>query len=468
MKLTNIYLTLPLVLIIALSLFVFDKDKEEIAYQYGYVKNRDINMTLFLRGEVEASKFVQIASPIISNRAKIVYLIEEGSVVKQGDIIAKFDTKPFEDDHLKWVTKEKEAQNVFINAQKELEIQLSKNQQLYEKAKAILEIDKLKYDDIQKGEGLIRLNELKQKVTQAKRKVELEKMENDDYKMLLKKGYISNHEYTQSSDTLLEAQENLNIAYEKLQHYKNYKWPKLLKEQKIRINEHTINLLATKKQNALNLETKKAQHSKAESTLIQSRNELKKVEKNLQNCIVRAPVNGVLLYKKITKNTKASKVAIGDSIWFKQSFLQIPDTKKMIVRTSVLETDLLRVKKGSQATVVLDHDISTKHSALVRYVSTVNSENDQQRARSFETVLEIQDSDIIYSGISATVAIVYDQKRNVLSVPSEAVYEKELKKYVTLKQGSSYVEKEISIGAIGDRYIEVTRGLSDGEIVAYR
>jgi len=68
-------------------------------------------------------------------------------------------------------------------------------------------------------------------------------------------------------------------------------------------------------------------------------------------------------------------------------------------------------------------------------------------------------------GTEVDVEIVIEQKDGVMLVEKDAVYEKSGKMYVTLINGNSSEEKEITTGIENDKYVEVLSGLSEKEVV---
>ena len=62
------------------------------------VTRGSVDVTLTVRGEIEAVESVKIVSPGGYGRLKITELIDEGTVVEAGDLLVRFDTQSIEDD----------------------------------------------------------------------------------------------------------------------------------------------------------------------------------------------------------------------------------------------------------------------------------------------------------------------------------------------------------------------------------
>src|SRR5262249_40960984 len=68
-------------------------------------------------------------------------------------------------------------------------------------------------------------------------------------------------------------------------------------------------------------------------------------------------------------------------------------------------------------------------------------------------------------GMTAEVKIMVDQLENVLSVPVQAILQYNSKDHVTKKVGDRYDRVEVTVGASNDRFVQVTKGLADGDVV---
>ena len=68
--------------------------------------------------------------------------------------------------------------------------------------------------------------------------------------------------------------------------------------------------------------------------------------------------------------------------------------------------------------------------------------------------------------MNAEVTILVDRKENVLSVPVQAILEYSGKDHVAVKTPNGFDRREVELGATNDKFVEVTKGITDGTIVA--
>jgi len=462
-----IFVLFPFLLI---ALFVFFLSSRENTPKYAgetIVKQGDLTLFLHERGVLKAAKDIHIKSKIQSNRAKLIEIIPEGSRVQKGQIIARFDTKPFIDDLTKEQYKVKEAEVGIIKIEKEIKIHKNKSIQSIKKLKKSIEIEILKLNNIKLGDGLNKLKEIKQSVTQEIRNSKLKKEELADYDSLFSKGYISQREKDRVANDLLSAEEKLVSAKNKLQNYKKYVWPKEIKEEEIKLSELNEEIKNTQIQNQIILEQKKSQFIKAKALLTFIEKEVENAKKNIKYCDIIAPIDGTVLYQKLPKNGKQVKIEVGDSIWRNQAFINIPDTKSMIIQSKIREVDLSKIELKQKVSIKLDAFTDRLYSGYISYIDSVAKyDNNNENIKFFDMIIEVEGSDdMLRSGMSAQITIPYKTLTNILKIPSNYVYEEDGKLFVIKKTEESFSKIAVSIGVITPQYIEVIDGLSTNDFI---
>ena len=69
-------------------------------------------------------------------------------------------------------------------------------------------------------------------------------------------------------------------------------------------------------------------------------------------------------------------------------------------------------------------------------------------------------------GMTAQVEILVDRKTDVLTVPVLAVLQFHGKDHVTKKVDDRFVQTEVELGVSNEKYVEVLKGLKEGDVVA--
>src|SRR5262249_18281598 len=76
-----------------------------------------------------------------------------------------------------------------------------------------------------------------------------------------------------------------------------------------------------------------------------------------------------------------------------------------------------------------------------------------------------QEMPALKPGMSATIKILIDEKKNVLSLAVQAVLALRGKQLCLVKRGEGFAPRELILGVSNDTYVEVKEGLKEGEQV---
>ncbi|WP_163339073.1 efflux RND transporter periplasmic adaptor subunit [Desulfopila sp. IMCC35008] len=465
------WLSLALIGLVVVSVLVMmnvsDEPNEKSGVAPVKVVRESFEVGITERGIVRPAKISPIKSQVSSNQAKIVWMIKEGSVVKEGDVVARFDTKPFLDELSRAERDSGDAQATLIAAQKLLLMQQEEEAGRIEEAERKVEIAGIDAQNIKEGAGPLERKQVEQRVKKAERGFRLAKSNYEDMEVLLKRGHASLRERDKASDELETAREQLNVAREELYNFDTYKWPKMIREAELLVNGASSELQRVKVTAELKIQNKRVQVEKSRRNVANREAVRKKAEKDLENCEVKAPADGILLYSVLPRETGRRKIQIGDSVWVGQTFLEVPDTSQLIVEVQIREIDVAKIAEGMPASVELDAFPGTRFSGVVEVIASL-AEDDGKNSnirRFYARIKLLEKSDNIHVGMSATAAITYHSVVDGLTVPVGAVMMKEGRTMVERHYQGAVELIQVELGARGVDRVEVLSGLKEGDLV---
>lgn len=187
--------------------------------------------------------------------------------------------------------------------------------------------------------------------------------------------------------------------------------------------------------------------------------------RDLEKMTLTAPIPGLVVYLEIWKGGSMSKIQEGDSPWGGQGLIDLPDLSTMIVETTVSEVDVSKVNKGQQVEVQLDAIPGPMFSGTVTDIGTLahaKSRGSQINVFDIEVLLDTTDARL-KPGMSAMADIIIDVQEDVLSVPIEAVFERDDTTVIYTKAGK---KKPVSLGARNDQAVIIIAGLDEGDEIA--
>ena len=187
--------------------------------------------------------------------------------------------------------------------------------------------------------------------------------------------------------------------------------------------------------------------------------------RDLENMTITAPIPGLVVYLEIWKGGNMSKVQEGDNPWGGQGLINLPDLSVMIVKTTIPEVDVSKVAKGQKVDITLDAIPGPVFSGTVSDISTLahaKERGSQINVFDIEILIDSVD-ERLKPGMSAKVDIITAEYPNVLSVPIEAVFERD---DTTIVYSGGGKKIPVTLGARNDMSVIISSGLDDGDEVS--
>ncbi len=184
--------------------------------------------------------------------------------------------------------------------------------------------------------------------------------------------------------------------------------------------------------------------------------------RDLQNMTLTAPVPGLVVYLEIWKGSTMAKVQEGDNPWGGQGLIDLPDLTTMIVETSVSEVDVSKVQKGQTCQIRLDAIPGPLFTGHITDISTLARAKERgSRINVFDVEVLIDSTDTrLKPGMSAKVDIIISEFPDVISVPIEAVFERDDTTMVYAKGGRKI---PVGLGPRNSTSVVITSGLKADE-----
>lgn len=171
----------------------------------------------------------------------------------------------------------------------------------------------------------------------------------------------------------------------------------------------------------------------------------------LNNAQVKAPISGVV-----------SKINIVEGEYATQANppITIVDSDSITVEFGIPANLVNKIKKGDAVTVEIT-SAGYKNEAFINSVS----ESADLLTNLYNVSIVLENDGSIRPGMFAKVYLNTDRIEETLAVKTEAIREKENKKYVFVSNGDVAAEKEVTTGIDTGTYTEIKTGLTEGDKV---
>lgn len=426
------------------------------------------DLTIVETGALQALKSVSYASSIQSNQAKIVALAPEGKVVAKGDLLILFDSTPFEEQIRETEALLAQAVAESVKARQDLALQEVQNREEMAAARQKEDKSSLELRDVEEGKGKLREDEVRAELAEADRELRRLTGARDDLKPLLAAGFITRQEMDRADQEVEKAAEKLAIAKRRHDSFFEFGRPIERSQAKAEALASRESSRALSSSAASRLEQKKAAIESARSRIREAQSRLDTARAQLARCEVRADVPGIVVYRPVFFGSEQRKPQVGDQVWANQPLLILPDVSRMIVEARVRETDVHRVAQSQKVQIRVAAYPDLRLTGRVTLVGTLAQEDQARRGgKYFGITVEVNERDErLRPGMTATIEIQIERKEKALFVPIQAVFEREGKRVVYVRQFGGFREREVVAGSANRDFVVIEKGLVAGDRVA--
>ena len=194
------------------------------------------------------------------------------------------------------------------------------------------------------------------------------------------------------------------------------------------------------------------------------RNELNDLLNLLESFTIYSNGNGMITYDKEWDGTK-KKVGSSISPW-NPTIASLPDLTKMESKTYANEVDIRKIKKDLPVKVGFDAFPDIEMDGIVTDVANVGENKRGSDIKVFQVLIKLTGSNNnIRPGMTTSNKILTFERKDVLSIPLEAVFSKDSITYVYKKTGFSVAKKQVKIGDSNNDSVIILEGLSAEDVV---
>lgn len=210
---------------------------------------------------------------------------------------------------------------------------------------------------------------------------------------------------------------------------------------------------------------------RARATLDSVNQEIEMAREKLVNCVVNAPVDGIVVYRPVHVGGEYRTVRVGDTIYRNQTFMVLPDMTDPVVQCNVPEAELSRVAVGRPVVVA---PVSYPDLRLEGEVESVGSMAQNVAGRPgwqkyFLVMIRLNQNDPrLRSGMSVRVNVLSYASESCLTIPRAAVRWDGETAWCEVARRGGRERRNIVLGMAGDQAVEIRSGLEAGERVVVR
>ncbi len=457
------------------------------ALLYHEVATQDFEITVIERGNLESQNEEKVLCEVDDfrrdgiNGNPIVWVIPNGSEVKQGDLVVELDSAPLKEELDEQELDCEQATELFLLAEAAHENQLTQNDTNKAEAELKVKLAQMELDmfvDSQNGTHKLEVEEIERQIDDvnneilaAQANLELKRNDKRGIETLFKLGYAGKSELDRARLEFLQAESayaakvnRLKTQRATLTKKQTYERDMQLLKLEGALSTSQRNLKQVTRNNAASLAKAKASLESKREYLAKEQERLQRLQDQYAKCKIHAPQNGMVAYA----SSRNEVVRAGAPVRMRQHILSIPNLTKMQVKTAVHESVLDSIRPGLKTTIRVDAFSNRTYTGTVHSVAVLPDQDGWvgSDTKIYDTVILI-DSDVenLKPGMTAVVEIHVDKKEDVVVVPIQAVLEEDDQAFCYVDRSGRLERRIIKVGKSNDQMIHVTDGLRADERV---
>ena len=185
-------------------------------------------------------------------------------------------------------------------------------------------------------------------------------------------------------------------------------------------------------------------------------------EKNLK---VTAPVSGMIIHKNVEEG---EMVVSSESYSGGTVLITIADLSQMIILTDINEVDIGKISLGREAKITIDAFPDKKYHGVITHISPMATVGNNS-IRVFQVKISIEDRlKEIRPGMSANVTIIGKTRKDVVTIPIQAIFQDENgNDIVYLVKSDTLITSAVVKTGINDlQKVEILEGVAEGDTIS--
>ncbi len=466
-----------IMLIGAVTLLSGSLGMSEQLFVYHTVRRSDLKITVTERGNLQSQDEVKVICEVDDihgdniHGTPILWVIPNGSSVKQGDLLVELDSSNHQERLDRQILDAEKARSEQIQTKIKYENQRTQNQTNRAEAKLQVDLAVLavkQYVDEEGGTFQIELQNVELQIQEAQAGQLIEQTNLAGIEQLHRLGYRSSGELAEARLNALQAERKLATTISTKKELVEYQFPKMKMQLEGQKASAERTLQQVEQDNEALLEQAKAAMEAANEASKKEEELLTRYKDHLGKCKIYAPQDGMVAYATPTSHWRREEIRAGAAARPQQTLLTLPNLTKMKVTTAVHESVLDQVKIGLPTTITVDAFPDRGYQGTVRSIAVLPDQDSWMSSdtKVYETVVTIDEEVArLKPGMTAVVQIHIDRLTDVLTVPVQAIVQIEKNTWCYVNAGRNVERCLIELGGTNDKFVEISQGLDAGDQV---
>ncbi len=422
-------------------------------------------------GEIKPSEQITLKSEV-PGRNSILYIVPEGTVVEQGQLLVELDVASKREDLVNQQIAVQNAESALEMKREDLEI--AKNQaasdiELAEQGLAFAKEDLVRYEE---GEYPNKLSEARGTVALAEQTLEQARQKHEWSKRLHAESFLSESELKADELSFRHAELSLQNARGSLELLEKYTHKRDLETLLSDVRQKTSALDRTRRKAASSILQEESALRAKQSEYNRQKQKLDTLERDISKARIIAPMAGQVIYA--TSNARPwdnnEPLKEGVEVWERRDLIILPTAETFIASTIIHESSLSAIATGMPVSVTCDALPGREFAGTLSKIAPMPDTgrrwmNPDLKEYPAEVSIDGGMGEL-KSGMGCKVRILVERHEDAVSVPVQCVVRVDGEPCVwTRGQDGAPVRRKVQIGLDNGRFMHITGGLNGGERV---
>jgi RND family efflux transporter MFP subunit len=431
------------------------------------VRRGTLEPTVPLVGSLVPARSETYGATVPGVELKVLWLVEEGTLVASGDRLIEFDPGPFQKEletaraRARELTGETEGARLAVDA-----LRLKSAAEFREKdGNAAMSQQEL--SALVNTTAPLSAQESANEIEVKERALAEAQTKLAGLEPFVAEGYVSQEEFRTAQSRRDQAEADLRLAHARHAALVHQTTPDSIRRKSQEAETSRLDAGASRERARIELAQAQAAASVSTARLDEANRLVAEAQRKIAACTVTAKAPGLAVHSEtFDKSGERRKIRVGDSVWGGTTVVTLPDLSAMLVEGRVPESEIHLLSPEEPVRVSLDAFPALALEGRLRSIGSVGS-SEKNDSRSFPVTIALARSDPRFRpGMVARCTVIATPRKDVLFVPVDAVRSDETGQYVLV---SSWIgrpsARRVQTGVTTPQYVEVTKGLRDGDSV---
>ncbi|HPC95087.1 MAG TPA: efflux RND transporter periplasmic adaptor subunit [Sedimentisphaerales bacterium] len=432
-----------------------------------------LTISVLESGTIKAREQIIITNQL-EGRTSIIYLIDEGTKVKKGDLLVELDASTMQDQRIDQDITVQNAEAAYVNAKENMDIVQNQAQSDVELAELTLEFARQDLNKYKEGEypnalakALAEIQLAEEDKTRALEKVEWSRK-------LYEEKYLSKTELQADELAFSRAEVNLQVAQRDRELLEDYTYKRQIAQLESDVRQAEMALERTQAKARANVAQARAELLARKQEYERQKYKLDKIDDQISKAKVYAPADGMVIYATSARRggwrDNREPLDEGVEVFERQELIYLPTATSAMAEVDIHEASLEKVRLGLPAVVTVDALPGKKFMGTVGRIAPLPDPqsmwmNPDLKVYNSDIYLE-EDDPALRTGMSCKVEIIVAQYEDAVYIPIQAVIRVNGKPTVyVVRPDGTVQEREVEIGLDNNSMVHVISGLEAGEVV---